>query len=489
LKVDLLEKYIEKYIETEWDKFEVNKLLNSEFYREKALLENDKVEYFTELCSCLTEEMMLNQNQSCLVYDPKNVTDFWKKNFTIDPSKKELRNQPFFKLFQCLPVKVRKGISNAMEIEFQHDVIKTYFVSSLFVDYVKKEEEKEKLERILLKWIFTKEAIELIYEKISSTDYFDELKEKMKEKIEQALHGKLLSKRGKSLKNSSDIEIRRLESNCSMIQNYDPKKIAELNIRLIQSPENRKLDVFGPDEWEKYFNVKVNGALPPVEAENYLESLCPYWNKYASDGDIHVRDTHSLIFIPRTIEFESDTLSLNIKNLCEYILPEGEVVFSLSDDPDPYSDQMITKLPPNEKAFEETVASDQWVLITNDVLPETRVCTLEMQRSIIEAANEEIEEDYNMCKPIHLLILLLFHQKGKNKKLFENTYTRTQTKRDLKNEKYPGKRIYVGRDDDGRIRITEALYAYHNKDAESLVVKTGNAFLNLGMGAMIDTFN
>lgn len=64
----------------------------------------------------------------------------------------------------------------------------------------------------------------------------------------------------------------------------------------------QRADIFGPDEWQKFFHAKVPQAPASLALDTTLQQPCPFW------PDKLVSDTHAVVYIPSTINGEGLTL-------------------------------------------------------------------------------------------------------------------------------------------------------------------------------------
>ena len=117
---------------------------------------------------------------------------------------------------------------------------------------------------------------------------------------------------------------------------------------------------FGLSHWEKYIGSPI-GFIPeiPVDIDGVLESPCPFWD------DKKIKDTHMLVLIPTNI----NGTPLTINNF--------ETLLNLED----------LGLTSAYRGFDQIIKKDlgcnaiyrsYWVLMTRDVIPESKNKELEM---------------------------------------------------------------------------------------------------------------
>ncbi len=196
-----------------------------------------------------------------------------------------------------------------------------------------------------------------------------------------------------------------------------PKTAPPVAVMIPQSPIiPRPAIAFGAAEWTKYFGDV--GIEPPITQEivETLKSPCPYW------GGKKVEDTHMLILIPQTINGRPFNLNL-LQDLIKR--PQG------SGHPTKYqyyyegAQKEIGNQPP---------PSSYWVLITKDVLPNSRNKTYSEQQALIKGP-------YTVPGALEIATGILMHHVQTGEKLYPdslNIYTRCQER--LSN----GYRVVVG---------------------------------------------
>jgi hypothetical protein len=176
--------------------------------------------------------------------------------------------------------------------------------------------------------------------------------------------------------------------------------------------------VFGKDQWEKYFGVI--GEVPPLPPNigEILNRQCIFW------PDKKVHETHLLVFIPETVNgkpFHLDYLS--------------ELIQSPKSGPktkyDYYFDN--TKKELGTKSLEP-----HWVLMTKDVIPESRNKSYEDQKARVQKKAEESGIPYELPKALEAATVILMHHVETGQRIYSDspwTYTRCQEK--VNNNQWP----------------------------------------------------
>ena len=169
---------------------------------------------------------------------------------------------------------------------------------------------------------------------------------------------------------------------------------------------------FGAKEWQKYFGEV--GAAPPLPADidKILDSACPFF------GGKRVEETHLLVLIPANVDGTPFTLNL----LGELIRrPQGggnRTAYRF------YHNDVQKKL-----GDQSSSRPSYWVLMTRDVLPDSRGKTYEDQKALVvmHACNNGLP--YELPLALEAATAILLHYVRTGERLYTGvpwTYTRCQ---------------------------------------------------------------
>ena len=170
---------------------------------------------------------------------------------------------------------------------------------------------------------------------------------------------------------------------------------------------------FGAQEWKKYFGEV--GEAPPLPSDmgTILDGPCPFW------PDKKVRDTHLLVLIPATVggvPFTLNQLGELIKrpknggHRTEYRFYSGCVKAQIGEQSPPRS---------------------YWLLMTRDVLPDSRNKTYDAQKALVAAHVSKLGLPYEMPHALEAAAAILLHHAREGEQLFGDhpwTFTRCQEK-------------------------------------------------------------
>jgi hypothetical protein len=183
--------------------------------------------------------------------------------------------------------------------------------------------------------------------------------------------------------------------------------------------EKRALE--GQLTWSQYFGDV--GAAPPLPANinEILNRSCPFW-----PGKL-VKDTHLLVLVPATVNgipFTLDLLGDLIKSpqgggsKTEYMYYYGSTV--------------------QEELGAKSPGSSYWVLMTRDVLPDSRGKKYDAQEALVAAHASRLGLPYEMPDTLSAATAILLHHARTGERLYTDdpgTYTRCQEKIDK--NRYP----------------------------------------------------
>jgi hypothetical protein len=177
----------------------------------------------------------------------------------------------------------------------------------------------------------------------------------------------------------------------------------------------------GPKEWSQYFGEV--GAAPPLpeNIDEILSSRCPFW------GGKLVKDTHLLVLVPATVDgipFTLDLLGELIKS------PKG----SGSKTQYRYYDGGTVQ----KELGAKSPGGSYWVLMTRDILPDSRDKTYDAQKALVAAHASSLGLPYEMPHTLSAATAILLHHARTGERLYTDdpfTYTRCQEK--VLGNKYP----------------------------------------------------
>lgn len=167
----------------------------------------------------------------------------------------------------------------------------------------------------------------------------------------------------------------------------------------------RDTKCFGKTQWETYFGDVGEEPALPENIDEILNSPCPF----SGDESIKVKDTHMLVLVPATVNGEALTLN-KLQNLIQYPQNQGHAT-----DYDYYSD--ATK----GKHGDTSVERSHWVLMTRDVVPDSRNKTYQEQKDLVNHY-----KDYGLPGALEAAVCILMEHVSSGSKLFGErplTYT------------------------------------------------------------------
>jgi hypothetical protein len=182
--------------------------------------------------------------------------------------------------------------------------------------------------------------------------------------------------------------------------------------------------VFGKEQWTKYFGDV--GVAPPLPAaiDDILASPCPIF------PDKTVGESHVLILIPKTIDDKTLTLNL-LAGLIKAPKPGsgGHAAAYLDFDQDVVSTRGSTP-----------AGESHWVLMTNDVLPESRKKKFADQQAMIGDLVAKKGINYEVPQVLDAAVCIFMQYVNSAERLYSDdplTYTACQ-------EEVNGYRVVVG---------------------------------------------
>lgn len=149
-----------------------------------------------------------------------------------------------------------------------------------------------------------------------------------------------------------------------IINDYDGDRVYPLNFCKNQFINPKPYIAFGKEKWEKYLgNV---GPIPhlPSQIHKILNSPCPFWREKK------VEQTHLLVLLPETL----NGIRLSLDRL-------GEIMRNSKRNPTGF---YYTWFGPEQYKYKDSgTHSSRWVLMTHDVLPQSRNKTYEEQLKLL----------------------------------------------------------------------------------------------------------
>ena len=178
-------------------------------------------------------------------------------------------------------------------------------------------------------------------------------------------------------------------------------------------PLKKPAIAFGAEKWNKYFgNVGVEPPLPP-NIESILNSPCLFWPAKK------VFETHLLILVPATVNGKPLTLN-SLQELIQNPKEGHKTQYGY------YHDYVK-----NELGNQST--SSHWVLMTRDVIPDSRNKSYEDQKKLVAIHVQKSGQPYELPTTIDVVTCILMEHVQTGVKLYSDnplTYTRCQEKVD-----------------------------------------------------------
>ena len=192
----------------------------------------------------------------------------------------------------------------------------------------------------------------------------------------------------------------------------------------------------GPAVWNRCYGNVGRVPLLPSGIVQMLDSPCPFW-----DGQ-QVRDTHLLVLIPKRVSGQEFTLNY----LGELIkAPQGG---SHATEYDFYWNKA------SEAIGSQAAGSSYWVLMTKDVLPESRNKSYEEQCALVAAHAKRTGLGYEVPGALEAAVVILLHHARSGERLYGDdplTYTCCQ-------ERVRGKQLVIGGLSSEGLRINDLNY-------------------------------
>ena len=190
--------------------------------------------------------------------------------------------------------------------------------------------------------------------------------------------------------------------------NYDYNDVGVIALRKFEFPA-----VIDATLWERYFGDV--GATPPlpIDIMETLNSPCPFWSGK------QVKDTHLLVLIPSHVGGKPLTLDY-LRELIQS--PKGgghETKYSF------YSIDVRSAI------GSQSPSSSYWVLMTRDVLPESRNKRYQAQCALVANHAKRTGLGYEVSGALEAAVVMLLHHVRSGERLYSDnplTYTRCRDK-------------------------------------------------------------
>jgi hypothetical protein len=192
---------------------------------------------------------------------------------------------------------------------------------------------------------------------------------------------------------------------------YDSRYISgAAGCRRFYVEENAKplATAFGAKEWRQYFGEVEEAPALPGDIEATLDAPCPFWN------DKKVRDTHLLVLIPAKVNGRSFSLNL-LRELIQHPNNGGHKARYRCYDSDVRAQLGAT-----------SPTASYWLLITRDVLPESRRKKYADQKKLVTAHASRVGLPYELPKALEAAAAILAHHVRDGERLYgDNPWTYT----------------------------------------------------------------
>jgi hypothetical protein len=167
----------------------------------------------------------------------------------------------------------------------------------------------------------------------------------------------------------------------------------------------------GPKEWSQYFG-EVGSAPPlPANIDKILNSSCPFWKGK------RVKDTHLLVLVPATVDGKRFTLDLL-----------GDLIKSPQRG-DKKTEYRCYGSYVQKELGAQSPHNSYWVLMTRDVLPDSRGKTYDAQEALVAAHTRRKRLPYEMPDALSVATSILLYHAHTGERLYTDapsTYTRCQ---------------------------------------------------------------
>jgi hypothetical protein len=180
------------------------------------------------------------------------------------------------------------------------------------------------------------------------------------------------------------------------------------------------LRTLGEVEWKYYFGDVGSAPDLPSDMVTILDGPCPFWPSKK------VRDTHLLVLIPATVGGVLFTLN-RLGELIQRPQNGGH-----STKYRHYNDLVKAQI------GDESPPSSYWVLMTRDILPNSRYKTYDARKALVAAYASKLGLLYEMPHALEAATAILLHHAREGERLFEDTsWTYTQCQEKVSENRYP----------------------------------------------------
>jgi hypothetical protein len=201
------------------------------------------------------------------------------------------------------------------------------------------------------------------------------------------------------------------------------------------------LRTLGEMEWKHYFGEV--GQVPdlPSRMATILDSACPFW------PEKKVKDTHLLVLIPAKVD--GQLLSLNLlRDLIER--PKNGGHRTRYRDYNSDVEAQIGAVSP---------AASYWLLMTRDVLPESRCKSYGDQEKLVAAHARRTGLPYELPRALEAATAILMHHVRNGEQLYSNTpWTYTSCRESIFTGEYGACFPVVGGFESSGLRVTYGFY-------------------------------
>jgi energy-coupling factor transporter ATP-binding protein EcfA2 len=252
-----------------------------------------------------------------------------------------------------------------------------------------------------------------------------------------------------------DQQKREMESRLSTLLSEHAEGTSKLRVEMIRRGEDDDEQIaklreestaaipaqaFGAEAWEKYFG-EVGEAPPlPADIDEILDRPCPFW------PDKQVKDTHLLVLIPATVGGVPFTLN-----------QLGELIKRPKNSGHRTEYRFYGNLV-KEQIGEASPPSSYWLLMTRDILPNSRSKTYDAQKALVAAYASKLGLPYEMPHALEAATAILLHHAREGERLFGDapwTYTQCQEKVDK--NRYS---VFVGGFSSGGLNVHYDYFVY-----------------------------
>jgi NLR family CARD domain-containing protein 3 len=160
------------------------------------------------------------------------------------------------------------------------------------------------------------------------------------------------------------------------------------------------LKVLGEVEWKYYFGEVAPAPDLPQDMVTILDSACPFW------PDRKVRDTHLLVLIPAKVNGQPFSLNL-LRELIQNPKAGGHRAEYR------YYDSSV-----QAQFGAASPAASYWLLMTRDILPESRNKSYRSQQKIVAAHVSRTSLPYEMPKALEAATAILTHHVRDGERLY-----------------------------------------------------------------------